>query len=193
MKNFAVLSPTFWWRAVWMTAHRLLRAMVRPLVNVVRSLACRSFIHPLACLDRNVKIGRGCIIGFCRLDTMGGTGKIEIGDRTIVYNGVEVLVHGGTVTIGSDCLITRRVAIIPGGHRCRRRDRLIREQGIECADIRIGNDCWLGYAAVILKGVTVGDGAVVGALSVVTRDVPPYTMVGGSPAKPIGERTETGD
>ena len=193
MDHFAVLSPTYWWRVVWTMSLRLVLALARPLVNGVRSLANRSLIHPLAHLDRNEKIGRGCLIGFCRLDTMDGRGRIEIGDRTIVYNGVEALVHGGKVTIGSDCLITRRVALITGGHQCRRRDRLIREQGLDCADIRIGNDCWLGYAAVILKGVTVGDGAVVGAHSVVTRDVPPYTRVAGAPARPIGERTETGD
>lgn len=54
--------------------------------------------------------------------------------------------------------------------------------------ISIGNDVWIGYEAVILSGVTVGDGAVIGARAVVTRDVPPYTIVGGVPAKPIRRR-----
>ena len=47
---------------------------------------------------------------------------------------------------------------------------------------------WIGYEAVILAGVTVGDGAVIGARAVVTKDVPPYTIVGGVPAKPIRKR-----
>ena len=55
-------------------------------------------------------------------------------------------------------------------------------------DIVAGSDVWIGYEAVILAGVTIGDGAVVAARSVVTRDVPPYTIVGGVPAKPIRKR-----
>lgn len=55
-------------------------------------------------------------------------------------------------------------------------------------DIIIGNDVWIGYEAVILSGVTIGDGAIIGARAVVTKDVPPYTIVGGVPAKPIRKR-----
>ena len=55
-------------------------------------------------------------------------------------------------------------------------------------DIVIGNDVWIGYEAVIMSGVTIGDGAIIGTRAVVTRDVPPYTIVGGVPAKPIRKR-----
>ena len=55
-------------------------------------------------------------------------------------------------------------------------------------DIVIGNDVWIGYEAVILSGVTIGDGAIIGTRAVVTKDVPPYTIVGGIPAKPIRRR-----
>ena len=55
-------------------------------------------------------------------------------------------------------------------------------------DIVIGNDVWIGYEAVVLAGVTIGDGAIIGARAVVTRDVLPYTIVGGVPAKPIRKR-----
>src|SRR5699024_7548340 len=55
-------------------------------------------------------------------------------------------------------------------------------------DIMIGNDVWIGYEAVILSGVTIGDGAVIGCRAVVTKDIPPYTIVGGIPAKPIRKR-----
>ena len=55
-------------------------------------------------------------------------------------------------------------------------------------DIVVGNDVWIGYEAVVLSGVTIGDGAIIGTRAVVTKDVPPYTIVGGIPAKPIRKR-----
>ena len=55
-------------------------------------------------------------------------------------------------------------------------------------DIVIGNDVWIGYEAIILSGVTIGDGAIIASRSVVTKDVPPYTIVGGVPAKAIKKR-----
>lgn len=55
-------------------------------------------------------------------------------------------------------------------------------------DIIIGNDVWIGYEALVLAGVTIGDGAIIGARAVVTKDVPPYTIVGGVPAKAIRRR-----
>ena len=59
-------------------------------------------------------------------------------------------------------------------------------------DIVIENDVWIGYEAVILSGVTIGDGAIIGARAVVTKDVPSYTVVGGVPAKPIRKRFDEG-
>ena len=55
-------------------------------------------------------------------------------------------------------------------------------------DTVIGNDVWIGYEAVIMSGVKIGDGAIIGTRAVVTKDVPPYTIVGGVPAKPIRKR-----
>ena len=55
-------------------------------------------------------------------------------------------------------------------------------------DIIIGSDVWIGYEAVIMAGVTIGDGAIIGTRAVVTKDVPPYTIVGGVPAKMIRKR-----
>ena len=55
-------------------------------------------------------------------------------------------------------------------------------------DIVVGNDVWIGYEAVVLSGVTIGDGAIIGTRAVVTKDVPPYTIIGGVPARPIRKR-----
>jgi len=60
-------------------------------------------------------------------------------------------------------------------------------------NIIIGNDVWIGYEAVILSGVTIGDGAIIGTRAVVTKDVPPYTIVGGVPAKTIRKRFSDND
>ena len=59
---------------------------------------------------------------------------------------------------------------------------------VDNEDIIIGSDVWIGYEAVILSGVTIGDGAIIGTRAVVTKDVPPYTIVGGVPAKTIRKR-----
>lgn len=58
-------------------------------------------------------------------------------------------------------------------------------------DIVIGNDVWIGYEAVIMAGVHIGDGAIIAARAVVTKDIPPYTIVGGTPAKKIRKRFDT--
>jgi virginiamycin A acetyltransferase len=60
-------------------------------------------------------------------------------------------------------------------------------------DIIVGNDVWLGYKSVVMSGVTIGDGAIIGAYSVVTKDVPPYAIVGGNPAKIIRKRFSDSD
>jgi len=74
------------------------------------------------------------------------------------------------------------------------------EQGMKPAeswdnkgDIVIGNDVWIGFEAVVLAGVTVGDGAIIGARAVVTKNIPPYTIVGGIPARPIRKRFSDDD
>jgi virginiamycin A acetyltransferase len=64
----------------------------------------------------------------------------------------------------------------------------IREAWDNKGNIVIGNDVWIGYDAVVMQGVTIGDGAIIGTRALVTRDVPPYTIVGGIPARTIRKR-----
>ena len=64
----------------------------------------------------------------------------------------------------------------------------IRDAWDNKGDIIVGNDVWIGYEAVIMSGVKIGDCAIIGTRAVVTKDVPPYTIVGGVPAKPIRRR-----
>jgi acetyltransferase-like isoleucine patch superfamily enzyme len=62
------------------------------------------------------------------------------------------------------------------------------EENLSRGDVEIGNDCWVCIESTVLSGVTIGDGAVVGACSVVTKDVPPYAIVAGNPARVVGQR-----
>ena len=64
----------------------------------------------------------------------------------------------------------------------------VRDSWDNRGDITIGNDVWIGYEAVIMSGITIGDGAIIGTRAVVTKDVPPYTIVGGSPARVLKKR-----
>jgi len=92
------------------------------------------------------------------------------------------------VEIGPGVLVSDFVYIGDFDHRTEDVNRPIKDQGIVKAPVRIGAGCWLGVKATVLRGCTVGEGAVVGANSVVTRHVPPYTVVAGAPARVIGDR-----
>jgi len=117
--------------------------------------------------------------------------NITIGSQTSLQTNVSLL---GNITIGSFCLIAPRVFISSGSHSFKRNPPVnIRDQDLlpdshYSSLVTIEEDCWIGVNSVILPGVTIGKGSVVGANSVVTMDVPPYTVVGGAPAKPISTR-----
>lgn len=103
-----------------------------------------------------------------------------VGFRTELDIALELHI-GDHVLIAPGCFITDH----SHGHA---QDALISRQGGKCRPVRIGNDVWLGAHAVVLPGVTIGDGAVVGAGAVVTRNVAPGSIVAGVPARPIGSR-----
>jgi maltose O-acetyltransferase len=86
------------------------------------------------------------------------------------------------IYIGHNCIIGPDVGIYTAGHRLEPEGRVLDVYGLS---ITIGNDVWIGGHSTILPGVTIGDGAVIAAGSVVTKDVAPRTLVGGNPAKMI--------
>jgi len=107
--------------------------------------------------------------------------KIKIGDYVFIGKGVEIDV-AEMVTIGPHSLLAPGVFITDHNHNIARHIR-IDEQGCKSRPVLIGEDVWLGANAVVLNGVTIGKGAVVGAGSVVTDNVPEYSIVAGVPAK----------
>ncbi|WP_353063192.1 acyltransferase [Curtobacterium citri] len=112
---------------------------------------------------------------------------IRIGDDTAI--GMDNILWGqGGIVIGPSCLLGPRVMIFSENHSTDRTDRLIRDQGTVRAPVHVGRDTWIGAGAVVLAGVTIGEGSVVAAGAVVTRDVPPLSVVAGVPARVIAER-----
>jgi acetyltransferase-like isoleucine patch superfamily enzyme len=128
---------------------------------------------------------------------LGPAARMTIGDFTLM-NGSRVICDQ-QITLGDHCLVswntvlmdTYRAPVSPGLRQTLLRQMASRHSAerIEPAEqarpIAIGNGVWIGFDSVVLPGVTIGDGAIVGARSVVTSDVPPYAIVAGNPARVI--------
>lgn len=134
------------------------------------------FVFPHA---GKVTIGDWVYIGINSSVWSSSSSGIKIGDRVLISSNVHIHDTDGH-PFDSAARFSQTKAILTQGH-----PREI--YGIEAREIVIHNDAWIGLNAVILKGVTIGEGAVVGACSVVTKDVPPYTVVAGNPARVIRE------
>ena len=111
-------------------------------------------------------------------------GDVIIGDHTRVGLHNTVI---GPVTIGSHVNLAQGITVTALNHNFAEKDLRIDEQGVSTNPVTIGDDIWIGANAVILPGVTIGNHSVVAAGAVVTKDVPPHTLVAGVPAKIIKE------
>lgn len=95
----------------------------------------------------------------------------------------------GAVTIGNNVMMGPDVLIYTTNHEFRNKDIPMQQQGYQQErPVSIGNDVWIGARVIILPGVTIGDGCVIGAGAVVTKDVPAYSVCAGNPAKVVKER-----
>jgi len=113
--------------------------------------------------------------------------KIKLGDHVDLAWGV-IITTGGGVEIGDRTLVGYRTLISSGNHVIPPNKGKIFYSGHKSEKVVIGKDVWIGGSCVITAGVTIGEGAVVAAGSVVTKNVPSFTIVGGVPAKIIKER-----
>ena len=149
-------------------------------------------------------IGPGVVI------QIGEKGRIELGRFSWLGHGTKLRCHEGLISIGAktvmgqectvsayqhvsigrECVIADRVMLIDFDHGVTEVERPIRLQGIYKRDVHVGNNVWIGYGACILRGVTVGDNAIIGTNAVVTKDVPANAVVGGVPARVIRMREE---
>ncbi len=138
-------------------------------------------------LSTKIRIGVATTIKqYAIINTSGG--KISLGRECNLGQFSIISAKSKDVIIGDFVRIGPHVVIIPTNRIHTRRDIPIVKQGHSEEGITIGNDVWIGAGSAILDGVTVGDGVVVGAGAVVTKDVPPYSIVAGVPARIIGER-----
>jgi acetyltransferase-like isoleucine patch superfamily enzyme len=187
-----------------MRRHRMLNAKyARLIVRLLR----RRYLHPTG---RRLRTDGIAFIGPGVVLQIGPTGRIELGRWSWVGHGTKIRCHEGVVSIGAktvlgqectisayqhvsigrECVIADRVMLIDFDHGVVEVDRPIRLQGIYKRDVRVGNNVWIGYGACILRGVTVGDNAIIGTNAVVTSDVPANAIVGGAPARLIRMREE---
>jgi len=139
-----------------------------------------------------VKIGAGCLleggIDFKFADSHKPGPSILIGERVFVGRGTEFNATG-KIEVGDDCLIASGCKLIDHDHGLSRSAPL-RTQPTPTLPIRLERDVWLGVNVVVLKGVTIHEGAVVAAGAVVTKDIPAYEIWGGVPARKLGERPQ---
>jgi len=120
------------------------------------------------------------IESFCCINN--AVGDVIIGDHTRVGLHNTII---GPVTIGSHVNLAQGITVTALNHNFEESCKRIDEQGVTTKPVIIGNDIWIGANAVLLPGVTIGDHSVVAAGAVVTKDVPPHSLVAGVPAKII--------
>ncbi|CCG98722.1 putative acetyl transferase [Fibrella aestuarina BUZ 2] len=116
-----------------------------------------------------------------------GVGSVEFGDSCLLGVGSTVI---GPVCFGNNVMTAQHVVLSGLNHDYERIDVPIKNQPVSTRPIVVEDDCWIGANAVVVAGVTIGRHSVVAAGSVVTRDVPPFSVVGGNPARLLKQYDE---
>ncbi len=139
----------------------------------------------------NVELGKNVYIGAYSVVfvTNDNNSKLTIGEDTYIGEQNNIRAAGGDIVIGKKCLISQQVSIIGSDHTYKK-GIYIQDQPSkkENAGVSIGDDVWIGCSVQIMAGVTIGNGAVIAAGSVVTKNVEENTVVAGVPAKFIKHR-----
>ena len=161
----------------------------RPVVSLYYFMRDRCLVHPKAHvqLSSNIRFGKGTTIRqYAIINTSGGCVTLGKGCELGPFS--MIVTKSKDVRIGDHVRMGPHVSMTASNRNYMRRDTLIVDQGIREEGITIGNDVWIGTGTVITDGVNIGHGAVIASGAVVAKDVEPYTIVGGVPAKVIGER-----
>jgi acetyltransferase-like isoleucine patch superfamily enzyme len=136
--------------------------------------------------DAVVRLGRWSWIGHGS-KIRAHEGEVHIGAKTVLGQECTISCFQH-ISLGRECIVADRVMLIDFDHGVVEVERPVREQGIYKRDVRLGHNVWVGYGACFLRGITVGDNAVVGTYAVVNRDVPANAVVAGVPARVLRMR-----
>lgn len=135
--------------------------------------------------QQRLEIGREVLLEPGVWITAPGTARVRIGEGTFLNKGVMVAAED-LVEIGAHCMLANGCFVSDASHRFDDPDKPITWQGFQSkGPTRIGDNCWLGANVVVTSGVTIGERCVIGANSVVTRDIEPFSIAAGTPAKVI--------
>jgi len=155
------------------------------------SIGRRVVIQPGVCLasgrDRPIILHDGVHLMRGVVLSTSKSGRIELHDNVYVGE-YGVLTSNAAITIGRDSLIAPHADLVDFNHATADLDRTVFSQPVDAAPITIGRDVWLGARVTVLRGVTIGDQAVVGAGAVVTRDLPARSVALGVPARVLRQR-----
>ncbi len=178
---FRLLRPLgYYWGRIWNGGRAA--ALIRGLDSSVQ------FDGSVTVLGTgNVMIGEKARIGDLAELTTNHEGVIRIGREVRLNRGATICAYT-EVSIGDFSMVGEFVSIRDANHGIAKGE-LVRNQKHDAKPIRIGKDVWVGRGACILPGVTIGDGAIIGANSIVTKDVPENCIAAGIPAKVIRERS----
>lgn len=141
-------------------------------------------------VEGNISVGKNCMMGHELFLSATRKAVIEIGDDCSLNTGCH-LVATDRISIGSGTRVGEYASIRDQHHAFDDLSLPIHEQGFYGAPVVIGKNCWIGRGVIIMAGVTLGDGCVVGANSVVTKSFGTNYIIAGVPAKPIRERGQT--
>ena len=137
--------------------------------------------------------GERCTVGRCAVIRPTNVLLGELGEGLRVGNNSNIGAYSyigcsGMIEIGDNVMMGPRVNLMAENHNFERTDVSMKEQGVTRSFIKIEDDVWLGVGSTVVAGVTVGRGSIVAAGAVVTKDVPPYSMVGGVPSRVLKSR-----
>lgn len=160
----------------------------RPWLHVARLVHFYNYSHVSQL--RRARVGPGARIA-PNVSLRSGE-RIEIGARTHIgaYSSLWAGDTSGRIVLGEDTLLGPEVYITASNYETAPGAVIMRQPRVE-SDVTIGRDVWLGARVIVLPGVSIGDGAVIGAGSVVTRSVPANAIAVGVPARVVGERSSS--